>query len=144
MSSDGSRPQYEFDDHQSAIMADLASGVRLVGLLLFMFGALYAVGLIVTLVKVGWDSRFAGAGLFIAASALIYLSLGWWLQKSSTAFDTVATTQGRDIENLMVALNELRKPFALIRTLILVYAVIVLVGLIAMLFAAFAHRPPHA
>jgi energy-converting hydrogenase Eha subunit F len=50
-------------------------------------------------------------------------------------------TQGRDIDNLMAALNELRKPFSLIRTLIMVYAVLILIGLIAVLIAAFTNRP---
>jgi len=141
MSSDGNRGQYEFSEEQGRVIADLSSGVRLVGILLFLFGAFYLVGLILTVVKLGWTPHFTGPGVLIIVSALIYLSFGWWFQKSSAAFDDVVTTQGRDIDNLMVALDELRKPFALIRTLIMLYAVLVLIGLVAMLITAFAHRP---
>jgi len=141
MSSDGNRGQYEFSEEQGRIIADLSNGVRLVGILLFLFGAFYLVGLIATVVKGGWDARFLWPGMFIAISALIYLSFGWWFQKSSAAFDDVVTTQGRDIDNLMAALNELRKPFSVVRTLIMLYAVLILVSLVAMLIEAFARRP---
>jgi hypothetical protein len=144
MSTDPNRGQYEFNEQENAVIADLASGVRIVGFVLFLLGVLQAIGLFATLNNVKWDGRFAGPALLIGAAALIYLSFGWWFSKSSSAFMNVATTQGRDIDNLMVGLNELRKPFSLIRTLILVYAVIVVVGLIAVLIQAFTHRPPAA
>lgn len=140
MSTDGNRGQYEFNDEQSRIIVDLASGVRVVGLLLFLLGFFQAVTLVATLTRIGWHNRLAGPFLLAGAGALIYLSLGWWFNKSSAAFINVAATQGRDIDNLMVALNELRKPFSLIRTLILVFGVFLLMGLVAALIEAYSNR----
>jgi hypothetical protein len=141
MSADGGRGQYEFNHDQSRIIVDLASGLRIVGLLLFLFGALTAAALIPQLFGHGWDRRFAGPALVMGAAALIYLSLGWWFQKSASSFGAVAGTQGRDIDHLMDALNELRKSFSLVRTLIMVYGVIILIGLIAALFAWYNRQP---
>ena len=141
MSADGGRGQYEFNDDQSRIIVDLASGLRIVGLLLFLFGVLTAVTLLSHLFGMGWNPRIAGPTLVMGAAALIYLSLGWWFQKSATSFVAVAATQGRDVDHLMDALNELRKSFSLVRTLIMIYGVIILIGMIAVLFAWYNRQP---
>jgi hypothetical protein len=140
MSTDGGRGQYEFNDQQNRIIADLGSGVRVVGLLLFLLGFFQAFTLIAALVRLGWDSRLAGPYLLTGAGALIYLSLGWWFNRASAGFINVAATQGRDVDNLMHGLNELRKSFSLVRTLIFVFGVFILMGLVAALIEAYSSR----
>jgi hypothetical protein len=144
MSAEGDQRQYEFNNEQSAVILDLASGLRIVGFLLLLVGVFQAIGLITTIVRIGLQGPLVGAALLIAAAALIYLSLGWWFRSSAEGFIAVVGTQGKDIDHLMDALNELRKPFALIRTLIVAYAILILVGMLAVLFAAIAHGPPAA
>ena len=146
MSAGGGSGQYEFNDDQSRVIVDLASGLRIVGLLLFLFGVLTAVTVLTHMFGHGlkWDSRLLGPALVMGAATLIYLSLGWWFQKSSASFDAVAATKGNDVDHLMTALNELRKSFSLIRTLILVYGIFILMGMIAVLIAWYTHKPPAA
>lgn len=141
MSADEPGKQFEFSQSQNRVIGDLASGLRVVGLLLFLFGVLTAATLITQLFGVGMDWRFRGPALVLAATALIYLSLGWWFQKSAVSFDAVATTQGQDVNHLMTALNDLRKSFSLIRLLIMIYGMIILVGLIAAAVAWYQRQP---
>jgi hypothetical protein len=144
MSAEGDRKQYEFNDQQSAIILDLASGLRLVGFLLLLVGVFQTIGLITTIARVGLHGPLIGAALLIAGAALIYLSLGWWFRSSSHSFIEVVATQGKDIDHLMAALNELRKPFSLIRTLVVAYAIFVLFGMLVLIFAALTNQPPAA
>ena len=141
MSADGGQRQYEFNDQQSAVILDLASGLRIVGFLLLLLGIFQAVGLIVSISRLGVQGPLVGTMLLLAAAALIYVSLGWWFRSSAESFIDVVGTQGRDIDHLMTALNELRKPFSLIRTLVVAYAILVLVGLLVVLFAAMTRAP---
>ena len=144
MSAEGEQRQYEFNEQQSAVILDLASGLRIVGFLLLLLGIFQAIGLIVSISRLGVHGPLVGAMLLLAAAALIYISLGWWFRSSAESFIEVVGTQGRDIDHLMTALNQLRKPFALIRTLIVAYAILILIGLLAVLFAAMARGPAAA
>jgi hypothetical protein len=141
MSAEAPGNQFEFSQSQNRVIGDLASGLRIVGMLLFVFGVMTAVVLVTQLSGVGMDWRFRGPALVMAATALIYLSLGWWFQKSSVSFNAVATTQGQDVTHLMTALDDLRKSFSLIRLLILIYGMIILVGLIAAAVAWYQRQP---
>jgi ABC-type multidrug transport system fused ATPase/permease subunit len=140
MSNDTPRNQFEFSPDQSRIIADLASGLRLVGMLLFLFGILQAVAMITTFARAGVPNHLVGWAFLMGAAALVYLSLGWWFSRSSGSFLSVATTQGHDIDHLMDALDQLRKSFSLMRAIIIAYGIIILIGLIAALMAG----PPRA
>lgn len=144
MSAGGDQRQYEFNDQQSAVILDLASGLRIVGFLLLLLGIFQAIGLIVSISRLGVQGPLVGTMLLLAAAALIYLSLGWWFRSSAESFIDVVATQGKDVDHLMVALNQLRKPFSLIRTLIVAYAILILVGLLVVLFASLTRGPAAA
>jgi hypothetical protein len=131
MSASPGRPQYEFDPRQNEIISDLAGGLRVVGLLLVILGVLYLLGLFGTIAQANRTRDVIGPAILIGVSALIALSLGVWFRRSSASFRRIVETSGRDIDYLVTALDELRKSFSLLRALILVYAALIVIGLIA-------------
>lgn len=129
-----SMPQFEFTPEQNEIMAALSRRMRLVGIVLIVFGIL---GIVVGLATFG-HKGLAGAGATI--QGIINLLLGIWLSRSATSFRKIATTQGQDINHLMEALRQLAKFFGLQYVLILISLVLLVVALVIALVAV-AHRP---
>jgi hypothetical protein len=134
------RPQYEFDSRQSEVVSDLASGLRVVGLLLVILGILYLLGLFALIAQTIQDRQALGSAILVGVSALIALSLGVWFRRSAWSFQRIVETAGRDIDHLITALDELRKSFSLLRTIIVIYAVLILLGLIVGLAVMFLER----
>lgn len=120
--------QYEFSPSQNQLIGDLAQKANVVGTFLAAVGIL---GIVISI--------FNGIGLFTTAgrdglllslfiqnliSGIFNLIFGIWIRNAAQAFRAIVKTEGHDIENLMGALGELRKVFALIFWLLVIALVI--------------------
>jgi|SRR6516225_1685837 hypothetical protein len=142
--SSGSPPaQYEFTSRQNAVIGPLARDMVWVAVPLTVVGALYGIGLVVSVLRSFRDPHFLFQAALIGLAMLFYLALGIWTSRSARAFQQIVSTQGQDINHLMDALDNLRKMYGLLGLIIKVYVVIVglavVIGLIAALIAAFSN-----
>lgn len=60
-------------------------------------------------------------GMFIFLSGVLYLLLGSWTMGASNPFHAITVTRGNDIRNLMDAMDNLRKLFASLYSMILLF-----------------------
>jgi hypothetical protein len=123
------------------VIAALARDMVWVAVPLVLVGALYGIGLLVYVARSFQDPHFIFQAVLIGLAMLFYLALGTWTNRAAQAFRQIVTTQGRDIEHLMDAVDNLRKMYGLLSLIVKIYVVIVgvavVVGLIAALAAAF-------
>ena len=108
---------------------------------LLLVGILYAIGMIISLVRSFHDPHFLIQAVLVGLAMLFYLALGTWTRKAAQAFEDIVRTEGHDIDHLMDALDNLRKLYGLLSLLVKIYVVLVgvavVAGLIAIVFAAF-------
>jgi hypothetical protein len=115
LSPPGGRPhQYEFTPKEDEIIGKLGSKMHFLGLTMLVFG-------LFTLI-VGVASRHPG---IIVVSAIV-LTVGIFTLTAAKSFLTVVETQGHDISNLMVALDNLRKACTFQYAIFLVAIVVVI------------------
>jgi len=132
---------YEFTHKQNIIIESLSRAMIWVAIPLLLVGVLYGIGLLVYVVRSFRDPHFIFQAVLIGLAMVFYLALGSWTKKSSQAFGQIVSTRGRDIDHLMVALENLRKMYGLLSQIVKAYLVLVgiavVIGLIAALVAAF-------
>lgn len=114
---------YEFNNTQNQLIRQLAQKMR-VGYILLALGVLVIVPGIV---------NFRLGGFATIIQGIIQLIIGVWTAKAATSFQLIVKTQGNDIENLMTALGELRKLYALQYWIFIIALVLVVVGIVAAL-----------
>ncbi|MBD1804368.1 hypothetical protein H6F98_02635 [Microcoleus sp. FACHB-SPT15] len=112
---------YEFSSSQNELIKQLADKMRFVGYFLIGVGVLTAIGGLLAL-------RNGGVGSII--SGVVQVIIGVWTSKAASAFKLIVETQGNDIENLMGALGELRKLYALQYWALIIAIVFAVIGLI--------------
>ncbi len=115
---------YEFNNTQNQLIRQLAQKMRFVGYILSALGVLVIVAGIV---------NFRLGGFATIIQGIIQLIIGIWTAKAATSFQLIVKTQGNDIENLMNALGELRKLYALQYWIFIIALVLVVVGIVAAL-----------
>lgn len=115
---------YEFNNTQNQLIRQLAQKMRFVGYILIALGVLVIVAGIV---------NFRLGGFATIIQGIIQLIIGLWTAKAATSFQLIVKTQGNDIENLMTALGELRKLYALQYWIFIIALVLVVVGIVAAL-----------
>lgn len=115
---------YEFNNSQNQLIRQLAQKMRFVGYILLALGVLVIVAGIV---------NFRLGGFATIIQGIIQLIIGIWTAKAATSFQLIVKTQGNDIENLMTALGELRKLYALQYWIFIIALVLVVVGIVAAL-----------
>ena len=115
---------YEFNNTQNQLIRQLAQKMRFVGYILLTLGVLVIVAGIV---------NFRLGGFATIIQGIIQLIIGLWTAKAATSFQLIVKTQGNDIENLMTALGELRKLYALQYWIFIIALVLVVVGIVAAL-----------
>jgi hypothetical protein len=113
--------QYEFSSSQNELIKQLADKMRFVGYFLIGVGVLTVIGGLFAL-------RNGGVGSII--SGVVQVIIGVWTSKAASAFKLIVETQGNDIENLMGALGELRKLYALQYWALIIAIVFAVIGLI--------------
>jgi hypothetical protein len=123
--------EYEFTAEQNDVIGDLARKMRFVGLMGMIVGVLLSIVGVASLV--GSPRGSAGPVNLImgVASALV----GAWTRTASIGFQRIVETEGHDIANLMGALGELRRIYALQRILLIV--VLLLLVLAVQLYLLF-------
>ena len=125
MNNNSETSEFEFDVNQNDLLRDLSGKMRFVGLLLLFVGFLNGVsGLIIMFSKLQ-------DGLSSIVGGIILVLIGLWTRRASISFTQIVETEGRDISNLMIALGELRKLYALQYWLILVGTVLLVLDFIA-------------
>jgi len=99
---------YEFTPDQDRLLLDLAVKMRAVGIFLILAagGSVLAAGL-------GFSAAQLGYGTLCSVLALFFGVTGLWTLRSQRSFRLVAETEGRDIEHVLFALEELRKFYRL-------------------------------
>lgn len=112
---------YEFSSSQNELIKQLADKMRFVGYFLIGVGVLTVIGGLLAL-------RNSGVGSII--SGVVQVIIGVWTSKAASAFKLIVETQGNDIENLMGALGELRKLYALQYWALIIAIVFAVLGLI--------------
>lgn len=122
--------QYEFSNSQNELIKNLADKMRFVGLFLIVSGVLALLGGILTLRQGGFGNIFNG---------VFYIVLGFWTQKAASSFKLIVDTEGSDIENLMGALGELRKLYALQYWLLIILLIFLALGIVLGLIAGIAN-----
>jgi len=94
-------PEYEFTDTQNILLDDLAKKMRFVAYFLISIGA----------INIGYSMIVSN--FFSFGSGLVSLVIGGWTIKSASSFKLMVDTEGKDITNLMEALNQLQKLYGL-------------------------------
>lgn len=115
---------YEFNNTQNQLIRQLAQKMRFVGYILIALGVLVIIAGIV---------NFRLGGFATIIQGIVQLIIGIWTVKAATSFQLIVKTQGNDIENLMTALGELRKLYALQYWIFIIALVLVVVGIVATL-----------
>jgi len=133
-----SRPEYEFNEAQNAVINSLTAGILWVRLPLFIVGVfqiVIAVGLAFRLHRDGAHIiGIMGHGL----AAIVCFLLSNWLLRAAAAFIRVTTTTGRDITNLMTGIRNLAVWFDMLAFFVKLYLALLSVLLIIMLVGLFA------
>jgi len=125
--------EYEFDTAQSSLIERLAGAIKFVGVWFLVLAALQAAMLLLVIVLTG-RVGLAVVIQYVAVGALLFFQ-GLWNNRAAESFRRIAGTQGNDIGNLMSALGDLNKLYALTRVLIII--ALVLFVLAAVMMAAF-------
>ena len=114
--------QYEFDQGGNAVFARLAGAMVFVGIAMLIPGVLLGV------VAFLWRPTPLGQGI-CGVLALLLVALGVLQYGAAGHFRRIVTTQGNDVENLMIALGELTSVYEIQRWLWMVLGAIVLLAL---------------
>lgn len=130
---------YEFNESENSIFADVASKMSAVGFFSIFFGLLNIALSIVYLFQISQsgDSRITMQGIGGISQGLVLLLVGSWTKKAGTSFKQIVDSRGQDIRNLMDAMSSLRKLYTLQYWLLVIALVIVAIALVANLFMKF-------
>jgi hypothetical protein len=119
-------PQYEFTTDQNKEIAILVSRMRLVGLVLIVFGIL---GIIAGIV----DIAHGNAGSLI--QGILNLFLGIFTRRGANEFDKIVRTQGRDISHLMAALRNVGAVYGVFYWIIMLFLILMAIWVVVTLLA---------
>jgi hypothetical protein len=128
---------YEFGAEQNETILALSTAMRGVGLYLLAAGILFAILGVVSLLR-GTPGNIGNGLVFLLQGALNVI-IGVWTRGAGNYFNSVATTTGADIRNLMDALGELRRIYGLQLVIIIVALVLFALAMIIAVGAAVMH-----
>ncbi|MEB3282761.1 MAG: hypothetical protein VKK42_27965 [Lyngbya sp.] len=121
---------YEFSRSQNELIGDLAKKMNFVAILLIAIGVLGILSAIINL----FTAIAAPEKIAIVVNNLIQglfsLLIGTWTRNAAQAFKQIVTTAGTDIQNLMIALGELRKLYTLQYWLVIIALIFFLIALV--------------
>jgi ABC-type branched-subunit amino acid transport system permease subunit len=128
------RAEYEFTGEQSETIKTLAFRMRWVGIFLIAIGVLAGIAGLMSLGE-------AGIAVVSIIQAAIYALIGLWTIRAAASFAKIPATEGQDISNLMNALGSLRSLYNFQFWLIIAGLVVLVLSLLARLFAEPAPAP---
>ena len=114
--------KYEFDEGANAVFTKLAGAMVFVGL------AMCIPGILLGVMAFLWRLTRLGQGI-CGALALLLVAIGVLQYRAAGHFRRIVTTQGHDVENLMIALGELTSVYEIQRWVWLVLGATVLLAL---------------
>jgi len=118
-------PNYEFSPQQDAVFRRLASAVTFVGAAMMVPGAVL-VAIPAYLFSTRGPSVDEGR---VVVLGILLLVMGVNLVAAAQHFKRIATTEGHDIENLMVAMGEVARVYAVQRWLWVALALVLIVAI---------------
>lgn len=111
--------QYEFTADENGLITQLGRKLRHISILFFVLG-------VVQLAQSFLLSDSAGRWISLAASILL-LGLGWLFMRPLDNFRRIVTTTGQDIDEVVIAIKDLRAAYFAAEIILLVFAAGVLV-----------------
>lgn len=121
--------EYEFDASQNSLILDLSKKMRFVAYVLMGLGLIEGIGGVIILSTGNAEN---GVGSIIAG--IVYIVIGIWTQQAAKSFRLIVDTEGRDIENMMGALGQLRKLYSLQYWVLMIALVFVALGVVLAFF----------
>jgi hypothetical protein len=159
-----STSEFEFSESQNKLIGDLAMKMGLVGFVMIFFGLLQLINGVTTLImsrspdrviaaaqKAGmpegqlgvlkeslsggfWSSPISVAALTFAIAGVLLFLVGLWTREAARGFGGIALTKGKDISQLMGALEALHRKYGMIYYILLVAAIASLLSLVVTLW----------
>jgi hypothetical protein len=103
---------YEFNDSENRIFADVAAKMRAVGFISIFFGSLGAV-ISIFLLSQTKEPRATNQAILGIIQGGYFLLIGTWTSNAGASFKQIVDSKGKDISNLMDAMSSLRKLYTL-------------------------------
>ncbi len=129
--------EYEFSNSQNELIGDLAKKMNFVATLLIALGVLALIAGILSLISVFTEPgpEAISAAINGLIQGIFSLLIGTWTKNAASAFKQIVSTAGTDIENLMIALGELRKLYTLQYWLSLIALIFVAIAFVFVIIA---------
>ena len=121
--------QYEFSPDQNDIITRLSGSMRELGLFMQVIGGLYGIGALFTMGDAFDDAKAIGGLLVMALTCAFYFLIGTWTSRAAKSFKSVVETTGNDVGHLMSALDQLRKLYKLIVTVLRIMIGVAIIGM---------------
>ena len=131
-----SPPQYEFDSKQNDVIERLACSMQWIAAPLQLVGILFALGGIVSLVQAFREPSAALGAVYAFLGGLFFLALGNWTRSAARSFHRIVKTTGREIDQLMDGLDNLRKMYSLLSVIVKIYVALLVLALVIALIVA--------
>lgn len=132
--------EYEFSSSQNELIGDLAKKMNFVATLLIVIGVLGIIAGVINLFNTVPASEKTTIILNNFVQGFFSLLTGIWTRNAAMAFGKIVSTVGTDIENLMIALGELRKLYGLQYWLVIIalvfFIVLLVIGIIAAIWTS--------
>jgi hypothetical protein len=122
--------RYEFDLSQNEIFRNLSRSMEIVGAFLVTLGVLYVVAFVLAISEAVKEPADWGKVAAIGIAMLLALTVGVWTRKAGRAFGDIPQSSGNDIEHLMDAIANLRKMYAILSGVVMVFVVLFVLSLI--------------
>jgi hypothetical protein len=123
---------FEFDEVQKESFASLAASMSFVGVCGMLFAALSVLFVFASI----YAGAAVGAIAFSAMTAVMAIT-SWWTVSAGRSLSAMVRTRGRDVENLMAAVTQLRRLFGMQRILVILVAMAMAAGFAGAVWCAF-------
>jgi hypothetical protein len=100
-------PPYEFTSEENTICSKLAKYMKYTGLLFIFLGVLIGIFCGLTIVKSPYH------GIAYLLQTILVVTIGVWTNSASYSFRLIVETAGNDMDNLMDALNTMRRLYTI-------------------------------
>ncbi len=131
---------YEFNNTQERLIRELSDKMRFVSYFLIAIGALLIISGIARILIISGIARIGRGGFSGIINGIIQLLIGIWTNKAASSFRQIVDTRENDIENLINALGELRKLYALQYWLLILALIFIGIVRLAGIFLSLSTR----
>lgn len=121
--------KYEFNENENKIIKNLAGSMGVVSIPCVFLGLAYLAVLALNWEVLTGDKAMLGTALGLGVGMLSFLGIAAWTRRSSLAFRKITTTSGDDVNHLMEALNNLRKMYSMLSSVVVLFSLLVLAGI---------------